>query len=431
MYCTSKKAKLKGDIIIPGSKSHAIRAIMLATMAKGTSEIINPPHSNDVLSALNCAKLFGAKVTETEDRWIIEGTSGKLSTPDDVVNAGNSGTATTFVTAMSSLADGYSVITGDYQIRRRPQQAIVDALNDLGAEAFITRPEAKAPPLVVKGPLVGGHAHFTGFSSIFISSTLAVSPLSKTGVVIDVDKPLETPYIQMTLDWMKKYGILVTENSGDYKHFKVEGNQTYVASKNEIPADWSSVAFPLVASVTTESEVNICGVDFSDSQGDKMVVDYLIQMGADIEKDPDNHRLIVHGGKPLHGGIEINLNDIPDSLPALSVAACYADGITTFTGLAHVRVKETDRVAVMERELTKLGAEIETGPDYMIVHGGKTLHGTEVESFDDHRVAMAMAVAGLFAEGEMKVRNADCAAVSFPGFFEKMNNIGCGLITSE
>ena len=158
-----------------------------------------------------------------------------------------------------------------------------------------------------------------------------------------------------------------------------------------------------------------------------MVVEHLIAMGADIEKDSDGHRLIVHGGKKLKSGLTINLNDIPDSLPALSVAACYAEGTTTFTGLAHVRVKETDRVAVMERELKKLGADVETGPDYMIVHGGKPLKGAEVESYDDHRVAMAMTVAGLFCEGEMRVNNAECASVSFPGFFEKMNAIGCGI----
>ena len=425
MYCISKKTQLKGEIVIPGSKSHAIRAILLSTLADGVSVIKNPPHSNDVLSALSSAKLFGAKVTEDGDNWIIEGTAGKLQVPDDVVNTGNSGTTTTLVTAMSALTDGYSVITGDYQIRRRPQKEMVSALNELGANAFMTRPGCAAPPLVVGGPLVGGTAHFSGFSSVFISGTLLAGPLSKQGVTIEVEKPLETPYIQMTIDWLRRYGVELSENSGDYRHFRVEGNQRYIASENAIPADWSSVAFPLVASVVTPSDVAICGVDFDDSQGDKMVVEHLLAMGADITKDREGHRLLVRGGKKLTSGLTINLNDIPDSLPAMSVAACYAEGTTTFTGLAHVRVKETDRVAVMERELKKLGADVETGPDYMIVHGGKKLTGAVADSYDDHRVAMAMAVAGLFAEGEMRVNDAQCAAVSFPGFFEKMNAIGC------
>lgn len=431
MKCVSKKQELKGSIHIPGSKSHAIRAILLSTLAEGVSVVKNPPHSNDVLSALECAKLFGAKVTEDGDNWVIEGTGGKLKTPDDVVNTGNSGTATTLLIAMSSLAEGYSVITGDYQIRRRPQKSMVEALNALGANAVITRPDCAAPPIVVKGPLVGGNVKLSGFSSIFVSGTLLAAPMCKENVTIEVEKPLETPYIQMTIDWLRRYGVELSENSGDYRYFKVEGNQKYIASENEIPADWSSVAFPLVAAVTTPSDVEICGVDFDDCQGDKMVVEHLIAMGADITKDPANHKLIVHGGKPMQSGLTINLNDIPDSLPALSVAACYAQGTTTFTGLAHVRVKETDRVAVMERELRKLGADVETGPDYMIVHGGKPLTGAQVESYDDHRVAMAMAVAGLFSDGEMQVNEAQCASVSFPGFFEKMNAIGCNFRLEE
>ena len=427
MYCTSKKTSLKGEIVIPGSKSHAIRAVLLSTLADGVSAVKHPPHSKDVLSALSCARLFGAKVSENDEGWIIEGTGGRLKTPDDVVNTGNSGTATTRLIAMSSLAEGYSVITGDYQIRRRPQKAMVDVLNDLGAQAVITRPDCSAPPVVVRGPLLGGVARLSGFSSIFVSGSLLTAPLSRDGVTVEVEAPLETPYIQMTIDWMRRYGVELSENSGDYRHFRVEGGQKYIASENSGPADWSSVAFPLVAAVTTPSEVAICGVDFADCQGDKMVVEHLIAMGADIEKDSENHRLIVRGGKKLSSSLTINLNDIPDSLPALSVAACYAEGTTTFTGLAHVRVKETDRVAVMERELKKLGADVETGPDYMIVHGGKPLKGAEVESYDDHRVAMAMTVAGLFCEGEMRVNNAECASVSFPGFFEKMNAIGCGI----
>ncbi|MEA4847819.1 MAG: 3-phosphoshikimate 1-carboxyvinyltransferase, partial [Clostridiaceae bacterium] len=173
-------------------------------------------------------------------------------------------------------------------------------------------------------------------------------------------------------------------------------------------------------------EIVISGVDFDDCQGDKAVVDHLIAMGGNIGKDPKNKRMVVKGGTPLHGGLTIDLNDIPDSLPALSVAACFAEGKTTFINLAHVRVKETDRVAVMENELKKLGADIEIGPDHMIVNGGKTLTGAVVESHDDHRVAMALAVAGLFAQGETIVKDSECANVSFPKFYEKMNALGAG-----
>ena len=214
MYCTSKKTSLKGEIFIPGSKSHAIRAVLLSTLAEGVSAVKNPPHSKDVLSALSCARQFGAKVSEADEGWIIEGTGGRLKTPDDVVNTGNSGTATTLLIAMSSLAEGYSVITGDYQIRRRPQKAMVDVLNALGAQAVITRPDCAAPPVVVRGPLLGGVARLSGFSSIFVSGSLLTAPLSRDGVTVEVEAPLETPYIQMTIDWMRRYGVQLSEKIG-------------------------------------------------------------------------------------------------------------------------------------------------------------------------------------------------------------------------
>lgn len=431
MYSISKKASLRGEIIVPGSKSHTIRAVLLAAMAEGKSVIHNPLTSNDCLSALKAARAFGAKVTEEPGVWIVEGKGKNLEVPENFIDTENSGTTTYFVASMAALLDGFTFITGDNQIRRRPIKPLMDAINELGAQAYITRPGTVAPPVVIKGRMRGGKAYFSGFTSQFISSILFSSPLAEDRTEIFVENPLEKPYLQMTLDWMKLYGIEPSEVSPDFKYFAVEGNQSYKAVESTVPSDWSGVAFPLVAAVTTPSDIVISGVDFHDSQGDKAVVDHLIDMGANITKDAANHRMVIKGGTPLHGGVTIDLNDIPDSLPALSVAACFAQGKTTFTNLAHVRVKETDRVAVMEKELKKLGADVEIGPDYMIVNGGKTLMGAEVDSNDDHRIAMALAVAGLFAEGETRVKDAQCASVSFPSFFEKMNKVGADIILKD
>ena len=429
MYSISKRCSLRGEITVPGSKSHTIRAVLLAAMAEGTSVIHNPLPSQDCLSAVKAARAFGAKLTEEKDRWIISGTGGKLSLPDDILDCGNSGTTTIFVMSMAALCEGYTVITGDYQIRRRPVIQLVNALNELGAQAFLTRPGIEAPPALVKGIMGGGTAHFSGFNSQVISSVLLSASLARNDTVIEVEKPLEKPYLQMTIDWMKKYGVELKTRSSDYTHFEIGGGKTYQAVEAVVPADWSGVAFPLVAAVCTPSELTISGVDFNDAQGDKIVVDHLVSMGAGITKDTAGGRLLVRGGKPLKGGAVINLNDIPDSLPALSAAACFAEGDTVFTGLAHVRVKETDRVAVMEGELSKIGAKVETTGDSMIIHGegGKNLKGADVESHDDHRIAMAMAAAGLFSAGEMRVKDAECASVSFPGFFDLMNRAGAAI----
>ncbi len=431
MYSTSKKASLHGEVIVPGSKSHTIRAVLLATMAEGRSVIHNPLTSNDCLSALRAACAFGAKVTEEPGVWIVEGKGKNLNVPENFIDTENSGTTTYFVASMAALIDGFTFITGDKQIRNRPIKPLLDAINELGAQAYTTRPGAVAPPVIIKGRMRGGKAYLSGFTSQFISSILFSSPIAEDRTEIFVENPKEKPYIQMTLDWMKLYGVEPSEVSPDFKYFAIEGNQSYKAVESTVPSDWSGVAFPLVAAVTTPSEVVISGVDFDDCQGDKAVVDHLIAMGANITKDAENNRMVIKGGTPLHGGLTIDLNDIPDSLPALSVAACFAQGKTTFTNLAHVRVKETDRVAVMEQELKKLGADVEIGQDYMIVNGGKTLFGTEVDSHDDHRIAMALAVVGLFAKGETKVKDAQCASVSFPSFFEKMNKVGADILLRD
>jgi 3-phosphoshikimate 1-carboxyvinyltransferase len=431
MYSISRKNSLHGEITVPGSKSHTIRATLLAVMAEGRSVIHNPLTSEDCLSAVRAGRAFGAEIQEEKDAWIVKGLGRNIRLPDDVVDCGNSGTTTIFTMAMAALLDGYTVITGDYQIRRRPVIQLVSALKELDAEAFLTRPGKEAPPVVIRGILKGGTAHFSGFNSQVVSATLMASALGPAPVRIEVEKPLEKPYLQMTIDWMRRYGVELTKQAPDYTYFVIPSGQVYKPLESTIPSDWSGVAFPLTAAVCTPSELIISGVDFNDAQGDKVVVDHLIAMGADITKEPGQGRLIVRGGRPLKGGLTINLNDTPDALPALSVAACYARGATVFTGLAHVRVKETDRVAVMQRELGKMGAKVEATADSMVVHGGAPLTGAEVESHDDHRIAMALAVAGLFADGSTNVKDAECASVSFPNFFELMNASGAGIEIKE
>lgn len=427
MKIKTKKSSLKGRAVIPGSKSHTIRGVLLGTVASGKTILHYPLTSLDCRSSLAVARAFGAEVTETEDTWVIEGTGGRLRVPDNCVDCGNSGSTTYFTASMAALADGYTVVTGDEQIRRRPIQTILDQICRLGGEAWTTRPGVDACPIVVHGRMKGGRAVYNKSLSQFVSSILLVAPLLESDTEIINENPLEKPYLQITLDWISRFGGRVEEWKDDYSYFKIKGGQSYRGGEFYIPADWSAVAFPLVAGVVTPSEIEIAGVDFSDSQGDKAVVDVLVRMGADIKKDVAGHRLVVHGGKPLKGGVEIDLTDIPDSLPALAVAAAYADEDTTFTGLSHIRMKETDRVAVMEQELKKAGACLETGADYMIVRGGHRLTGAAVESHDDHRVAMALAVCGLYAEGEMVVNDSQCAAVSFPGFVPMMKRLGADM----
>ena len=420
MYVHSKKATLSGTVTVPGSKSHTIRAVMLGLLAEGTSVIHNPLPSKDGLASVYAARTLGANVTidEEANTWIVEGLGGRPKAPAGVIDTLNSGTTTSFSLGIGGLAEGYAVITGDEQICRRPWGAQTRAMQELGAFCLHTRPGNECPPIVVGGPMKGGVCHLNGFSSQHISGILLPAPMLDPGceTEIRVEKPLETPYLQMTIDWMHRYGAEL-EVSEDYRLFRVKGGQKYLAQESRIPSDWSGVAFPLVAAVCTPSELVISGVDFDDSQGDKAVVDILIGMGADITK-------------ALHG-TTVDMDKIPDSLPALSVAAAYANGDTLFTNLAHVRVKESDRVAVMQEVLGMCGADIDITADSMTVHGGKPLHGASVPSYGDHRVAMAMAVCGLMCAGEMEIADAECASVSFPHFYETMNKAGAGFAVKD
>lgn len=426
MIAKTNPHQLKGHVMVPGSKSHTIRAVLLAAMARGKSEIHNPLTSFDCMNAIKAAKLFGAEITEEEGVWLVDGVDGDLKVPDNYLDCGNSGSVAYFATPMAALTEGYTFITGDAQIRRRPIDETLSAICELGGEAYTSRPGSCACPAIVHGRMKGGTAHFDGKLSQIVSGVMMAAPLLDGDTEIVIKNPKEKPYLQLTLDWMSRYGIDV-ENRADYSYFKISGRNSYRGTKSTVASDWSSVAFPLVAGVITDSEIVIDAVDFADSQGDKAVVDHLIAMGADITKREAEHAILVRGGRRLSSGFEIDMRDIPDSLPALSVAAAYADGDTKFIGLEHVRLKETDRVAVMEQELKKMGADIESGPDYMIVHGGRQLTGAEVCSHDDHRVAMALMICGLWACGDTYVTEAQCAAVSFPNFFEVMNNLGAGI----
>ncbi|MGH0052592.1 MAG: 3-phosphoshikimate 1-carboxyvinyltransferase, partial [Sphaerochaetaceae bacterium] len=266
MRVTVQPSALRGRLQVPGSKSHTIRAVLLSLLAEGKSEIYNPLASGDGLSALAAARAFGAKIEEKEGCWVIEGRGGALLIPEDCINTGNSGTTTCFFSSVAALVDGWTVITGDEQIRRRPIKALVEALNTLGASAFLTREGKSSPPVVIKGKMRGGAVQIDGTNSQYVSSLLLSCPLSAGDTEIVVEHPLETPYVQITLDWMNRYGITVEKNS-DYSRFLIHGGQTYHAGSFSIPSDFSAVAFPLVAAILSDSDLLLTGLDFQDSQG--------------------------------------------------------------------------------------------------------------------------------------------------------------------
>ena len=418
-----KKSDIGGTVMIPGSKSHTIRALTFALLAKGKSVIERPLESSDTASCVNMIGRLGARVEKGDRSWEVTGTGGAMTVPDDVIDVGNSGTSLYIGLGVASLLDGAVVFTGDHQIRNRPAGALMKSLRDLGCDAFSTRGNDK-PPLVVRGPIRGGETSIEAVTSQYLTSLLIAAPMARGDSRIAVPLLYEKPYVTMTLAWLDRLGIRYANH--DYREFLVPGNQEYRPFRAPVPADFSSATFFLAAGAITGRGLVLEGLDFNDTQGDKEVVDILRKMGARVEIG-EGKISIRSGG--LKGGV-FDLNAIPDSLPALAVTACFAEGETRLVNVPQARLKETDRIRVMARELSKLGASIDELPDGLVIRKS-ALSGGSVEGHGDHRVVMALAVAGLACPDGVEISTAESVAVTFPGFPHLMRGIGAEIIETE
>ena len=395
-----KKSRLCGEVTIPGSKSHTIRAVAIASLAQGSSRILAPMESADSLAAVEAYRRLGAEIDMQPEIWRVEGTGGMLRVPDDVIDVKNSGTTMrTVLGSCALLRDGMAVVTGDAQVRNRPAGPLADSLNDLGASVRSTRDNGK-PPFVVQGRLRGGATTIDGFDSQYVTSLLLNTPLADSDTTIYVPALNEQPYVQITIDWLRRQGIEFEHD--EMREFRVSGGQSYKTVDHKIPADFSSGTFFLAAGALGDNDVILRGLDISDPQGDKAVVDYLREMGAGVEVQDEMIR--VRAGELR--GAELDLNATPDALPMMAVVGCFAKGTTTLANVPQARIKETDRIAVMCTELSRMGARIRELEDGLVIEESD-LTGTKVSGHGDHRVVMALAVAGMASGGETIIDSAD------------------------
>ena len=285
MNIKSTAHKLSGRITVPGSKSHTIRALILATLAEGTTHIKNPLPSADCKSTANAIPLIGAKISFGENEWTVEGAGKNIHLPSDVVNVGNSGSLLYFLSLIASTFEGWSIFTGDDSIRKRPVDHVRDVINQLGGKAYISRPGEKGCPLVIQGPISCKNTVRTpgNVSSQYITGLMMASMLMKGTLHIELSDPKETPYLTMTKVWLEKYGASV-KISSDFKHIEVTAPEELKAFDNTIPSDWEGVAFPLIAALLSrDSNLIIENVDSSGTQGDDAIVEILNSIGAGIE----------------------------------------------------------------------------------------------------------------------------------------------------
>ena len=425
MHIEIEPSKLNGTVRIPASKSHTIRAVAIAALAHGESVIEGPLDSLDTQAAVRTYRALGAQIDTSGADWIVNGTAGQLQEPTEIIDVGNSGTALRMAMGSAALLPASAKVqfTGDEQIRSRPHGPLLQALNDLGAKAVSVGGDGRVP-LEISGQLAGGKTTIEATTSQYLSSLLLCTPLAKGDSEIQVAHLNEWPYVQITLDWLNSQGIRYEQEG--WQAFKIYGQQSYGGFRQRIPADFSSATFFLVAAAITGSKLTLEGLEMSDSQGDKAVADYLELMGADVEREDDLIR--INAGELE--GVEIDMNETPDALPAMAVAGAVAKGKTSLVNVPQARIKETDRIAGMAKELGKMGIRCEELKDGLVIHGGK-LQGAQVSGHSDHRIVMALAVAGLAAEGTTRVDTAEAAAVTFPNFVELMANTGADIRTSE
>ncbi|MDM7912628.1 MAG: 3-phosphoshikimate 1-carboxyvinyltransferase, partial [Methanotrichaceae archaeon] len=291
--------------------------------------------------------------------------------------------------------------------------------NELGAQAFSIRNNNKAP-LVVRGKMRGGTAHLNGgVSSQFLSALLIAAPLAEGDTRIIIEGELKSrPYAEITLDMLSDAGVQVT---AERQGFLITGNQTYNLRSYTIPGDFSSASYPLAAAAVTGSEITIKGI-FPSRQGDSAIIDILRNMGAEISWDREKGDLKIKGGELQ--GVDVDASLTPDLVPTIAVLGAVARGKTVVYNAEHVRHKETDRLHAMAVELSKMGADIQERPDGLEIEGGRgKLHGAVVHGYHDHRIVMALTVAG-FVAGDTKIDTAESVDVSYPGFFQAMKSLG-------
>ena len=409
--------KLSGKIIIPSSKSQTIRALLISVFSRGVSYIKHPLISDDTESCINAVKAMGADVNILENGDITVDATYAFSDMDELsIDAGNSGTTEYLSLPMLSSLGIQVNIDGDEMLRKRPLKPLLDALESLGAETESTE---GFPPASIRGPLDGGECTIECKTSQYLSGLLLGAPLAIGDSHIKCSVLFEKPYVKMTLKWLDDQGIKY-RISDDLEEVWVKGGQSYKPLDTYIEGDFSSASFFFVAAAIHGTEVTVEGLDKNSTQGDKEILNILEKMGCSIKWN--GMAVTVKGPEKLKGGV-FDLNAIPDTLPALSVAAAFAEGDTILGNVEQARIKETDRIKVMRENLNELGVEAEERRDALIIHGNGSVKGGKAKGYGDHRVIMALAILGTRTEEKTEIDDVSAASVTFPTFFDLLEKL--------
>ncbi len=408
--------ELSGHLEAPPSKSYTHRAVIAASLAPGASRIHNALVSEDTAATVAACSAFGAQITRRGHVVTVVGT-GKLHAPSDPIDCRASASTLRFLTPIAALAEGTTVLTGRPGLQRRPIQPLLQALRQLGVTCRSRR--GALPISVVGGGIPGGHTSLAGnITSQFISGLLFACPRADRDTTIEVTTPVESkPYVELTQTIIAKHGITIAA-SPDLRRFDIAGDQRYQVQEHRVPGDFSSAAFLLAAAAITASQITVSNLH--SPIPDDAILPLLQRMQGRLHIE--DGVVEVEGGALM--AIDIDARDIPDLVMPCAVLACCATGETRIYNAHRLRLKESNRLAALATELSKLGADIRETRDGLRIRGPCTLHGATVTPHDDHRIAMACAVAGLRATGSTTILQAECVNKSYPTFFEDLMTLG-------
>lgn len=429
-YIIEKTKKLNGTQTVPGSKSETIRAIVLALLSKGKSEIKNFLNCEDTKTALSVVENLGARVIHRQNKVIIKSAGLPIKPTTSKINTGNSGITTRFILPILGLRENNDlpiIFDCGAQMRKRPIASLVKSLNNLGMKIIFLEKNENCP-LLVKGALTGGATFINGITSQYLSALLLSLPLAPKNSIVRVENLRERPYVEMTLQFLKSLRIFFSHRKiKNTDIYKIKGRQKYPGFEKSISGDFSSASCLLAMGCLVPGEIILEGLDMKSSQGDKKLIKILQKMGADVRilKTKTKGKISIRGGGKLTG-ISIDANDIPDLVPALAVIGTQAKGKTKIYNVAQARIKETDRIKSMSLGLRRIGAKVEEHKDGMTIYES-ALTGRVVNGFDDHRTVMAFAIAGMLAEGKTTVTGAEAVSKTFPNFYQLVKALGADI----
>ena len=432
MSVTISQSEISGTIHAPPSKSYTHRAIVCGLLSSGGTTIKNPLICDDTSATIQLSRMMGAQIDENRDLKITG--PENLQAPEEEMYCSGSGTTLRLFTAISALAYGRCVLTGDENLRKRPIRELLEALHQLGIRTSTHFANDRPPVEVQASGLIGGTTKIRGdISSQYISGLLFACSKGLKNSRIELLTKLESiPYVEMTLEVMKHFGVTASV-SNDWESITIEGNQRYHNSAYEIPGDYSSAAFLMVSGALAGS-VSITGLNKNSLQGDARIISILKEMGVEVQQD--NSIVSVFKSEPK--ATEIDATNIPDLVPILAVLASQAKGQTRIINAERLRYKESNRLMTTSMELRKMGAKIKETTNGLIIDGPTKLHGATINPHSDHRIAMACAVAclvskqfGIVSKHYTTINDIDCVKKSYPEFIANMKSLGAQIEFSE